>query len=94
MVMSLYCLRDRVACDTAPVFESKNDGTALRAVMSLFKEPGAPPATDMELLHVGTVSHEDPFLLTVVNPPRSIYVPDGPQFIPPTLIEEDNDETV
>lgn len=68
--MYLYTVLDRVAQDTAPVFESKNDGTALRSVAQLFSDPGVNGSPDdYAVMCVAMVEHE-PFKLTPFETPR------------------------
>lgn len=72
MLMYLYTILDRVANDTAPVFESKNDSTALRSVAQMFENPDVPEnPSDYDVLCVGIVEHE-PFKLTVLDQPRRL----------------------
>lgn len=72
MLMFLYTVLDRVANDTAPVFESKNDATALRAVSSMFANPDVTEnINDFDVLCVGSVEHE-PFKLTPYDVPRRL----------------------
>lgn len=72
MLMFLYTILDRVAEDTAPVFESKNDATALRAVSKMFSDPDVTEnPSDFDVLCVGEVEHE-PFKITTFDPPRRL----------------------
>ena len=85
--MFLYCVRDRVAQDTASIFESKNDGTDLRSVAQLFSDPKAPDSADYELLVLGSIEHEDPVSIELYTPPRVINIPRNVQQVtrPPDL---------
>lgn len=76
MIMFLYSILDRVACDTSPVFEAKNDAVAIRSVQQLLADPesGVSNVMDYDLLCVGSVEHE-PFKLIAYDVPRVLSVP-------------------
>lgn len=74
MLSGLYVVYDRVAEEAGPVFQSKNDGTAIRAFRSLTKDAPA-PASEYKLLRVGMFNN-DPVGLDSVSPPVEINVLD------------------
>lgn len=54
----LYVIRDKVAAESGPIFEAKNDGLALRQYSYLMaNQKGASPG-DFELRCLGTIDHE------------------------------------
>ena len=56
-VMNVYTIMDRLAQECGPVFESKNDQTALRGYkLMLRKEQGNP--SEYRLLRIGSIDHE------------------------------------
>lgn len=56
--MKLYTIFDRVAEESGPVFEAKNDGVALRKFQALaLNTEGAQP-DDFKLLSVGEIDHD------------------------------------
>lgn len=80
----LYVIFDRVAQESGPVFEAKNDGVARRQ----YEQASAnqPYAHEMMLLRIGEVDHELN-KVTPVFPAVEVSVTN-----PETWIEEDPDE--
>lgn len=69
--MGLYCMFDRIAEESHPVFESINDGTAMRAFRdAMSKGQGVDPA-DFWLLCVGHIDHTSSLIVPVI-PPRQV----------------------
>lgn len=58
MKMNLYVVFDRVAEESMPCFESRNDGTAFRAYQKQIIEKSDLPEDEMKLLCVGTINHD------------------------------------
>lgn len=73
MKMNLYVVYDRVAEESMPIFESRNDGTALRAYQKGIIEKNDIPEKEFMLLHVGTIEH-DTSEVVPVYPGREVYV--------------------
>jgi len=83
MKMGLYVVYDRVAEESLRVWESRNDGTALRAYQKGMLEDKDVPEEDMMLLCVGSIDHN----LNKIEaefPAREVYVRVG--------LAEDKDE--
>lgn len=57
MISKIYVVYDRVAEESGPVFEAKNDGVAIRQYLHLIKTKNMVPA-DFNLLHVGEIDHD------------------------------------
>lgn len=71
--MNLYVVFDRIARESSPVNEAKNDGVAWRMFKNMMKEKeaqGVNPA-EYQLLHVGVIDHEtnkiEPFVPSEVT---------------------------
>ena len=73
MIMFLYTINDKVAQDTGPVFEAKNDGVAARNFRAMI-EKQAIDASEYKLLCLGSVSHEDPIKIESYEVPREVPV--------------------
>ncbi len=62
MTRRLYVIYDKVALESGPNFEAKNDGIALRNFQRFIAEKKNEDnlffATDMELIRVGTIDKE------------------------------------
>lgn len=56
--MNLYVIFDRVAEESGPIFEAKNDGTAARAARDLVATAKGARAHEFQLLKLGTIDHE------------------------------------
>lgn len=54
--VSLYCIYDRVAEESGPVFEAKNDGVAMRKFQMFMEDK--PFAEDYQLNCIGEYDHE------------------------------------
>lgn len=77
MLMFIYTIYDKIAQESGPIFESKNDLTAARAFHGTI-----PPTTnksEFSLLCVGSVSHE-PVKIIAFETPREIVVNDAAVF--------------
>lgn len=57
MIMGIYVVYDRVAEQSMPIFESRNDGTALRAYQKAIIEQDDIPEKEMMLLRLGEIDH-------------------------------------
>lgn len=55
--MELYVLYDRVAMESGPVFEAKNEAVALRKYL-YFRDENGLDEKDFMLLRVGEIDHE------------------------------------
>ena len=58
MKMQIYTVYDRTAEYSMPVFESRNDGTAMRTYQKSIIEAQDIPEQEMMLLCVGEIDHE------------------------------------
>lgn len=58
MKMGLYVVYDRTAEISNSIFESRNDGTALRTYQKAVIDADEIPEEEMMLLCVGTIDHE------------------------------------
>lgn len=56
--MNLYVIHDRVAQESGPVFEAKNDAVAVRNMRNTLLENQAAKPLEFALLRVGTINHE------------------------------------
>ena len=58
MKVNIYTIYDKVACESGPIFQAKNDTVALRCFMGLIKEtPGVVP-TDYVVYCLGEFDTE------------------------------------
>lgn len=55
--MMLYVIYDKVACESGPIFEAKNDSVAFRDFTKVIQKDPINPA-DFELLRIGSIDHE------------------------------------
>ena len=55
---NMYVVYDRVAEESGPIFEAKNDGTAARAARDLVASAKGAKAHEFQLLKLGTIDHE------------------------------------
>lgn len=58
MKMRIYCVYDRVAEESMPLFESRNDATALRSYQKHVIEKNDIDEKEMMLLCVGIMDHD------------------------------------
>lgn len=71
-IMQVYTIRDRLAKESGPVFESKNNNTALRFYRSGLAAQKL-PESEYELYRIGAIDHEtDRFV--VLDQPELIVV--------------------
>lgn len=54
--MNIYVIYDRLAEESGPLFEAKNDAVARRSMLSQWKNKGV-ELGDVKLLRLGTVDH-------------------------------------
>lgn len=66
--MNLYVIFDRVAEESGPIFEAKNDGTAARAARDLVASAKGAKAHEFQLLKLGTIDHETNAITTLGVP--------------------------
>nr|QJB19765.1 MAG: nonstructural protein [Microvirus sp.] len=59
MKMVLYSIYDSLAQESSPVFESKNNSTAIRACLEVFRGPDHPSVEGYQLQILGEVEHDD-----------------------------------
>lgn len=71
---NLYVIRDRVAEDIGPVFQSINDGVALRAYWELIGKLQA-PKEEFQLLQVGVIDRVKA-TIEAYKTPIEIDIPD------------------
>ena len=55
---NMYVVYDRVAEESGPIFEAKNDGTAARAARELVAALRALRRTSFSFWKLGTIDHE------------------------------------
>ena len=53
MKVNIYTIYDKVACESGPIFQAKNDGVALRCFMSLMKDTPNVNPTDYDVYCLG-----------------------------------------
>jgi len=58
----LYVIYDKVAEESGPIFEAKNDGTALRNYNIFMQKTSPDNLADYELYCVGEIDHETNFV--------------------------------
>jgi uncharacterized protein YehS (DUF1456 family) len=73
MLMNMYVVYDRVAKESGPVFEAKNDDVALRKLRHEFESAKVDIQDDMKLYRVGIIDHEINTIVTVETDPVEIY---------------------
>lgn len=56
MISKLYVIQDRVAEESGPIFESKNDAVAHRNFTKIIQTSTNPD--DFKLIHVGEIDHD------------------------------------
>jgi hypothetical protein len=57
MQTNLYVIYDKVALESGPIFEAKNDGVAFRRYNAILQESDHPD--DFQLLKVGLFDHDN-----------------------------------
>lgn len=55
--MNLYVIHDLLAEESGPIFESKNDATALRQFKRVFEDRPDSDRSSFKLLRLGTIDH-------------------------------------
>ena len=73
MIMGIYVVYDRVAEQSMPIFESKTDGTALRAYQKGIIDADDVPEEEMMLLKLGNINH-DTNMIELLEAPREVEV--------------------
>ena len=58
MKVNIYTIYDKVACESGPIFQAKNDGVALRCFMSLIKDTPNIVPTDYDVYCLGEFDTE------------------------------------
>ena len=58
MKVNIYTIYDKVACESGPIFQAKNDGVALRCFMSLMKETPNVVPSDYDVYCLGEFDTE------------------------------------
>ena len=53
MKVNIYTIYDKVACESGPIFQAKNDGVALRCFMSLMKDTPNVVPSDYDVYCLG-----------------------------------------
>lgn len=71
MKMKLYVIRDKVAEESGPVFEAKNDGVAWRKYQELLSQSQF--SGDYELRYIGSVDHDGDYV-TGTNHPEVVEI--------------------
>ena len=67
MKVNIYTIYDKVACESGPVFQAKNDGVALRCFMSLIKDTPSINPTDYDVYCLGEFDTEARSFVPVDN---------------------------
>lgn len=75
MRVNLYVVYDRIAEESGPVYEAKNDGVAVRKYLQML-EKSAVRLSDYQLLCVGSIDHESN-KLTAFDSPSIIAIEDS-----------------
>lgn len=73
MILNIYCVYDKVAEESMPIWESRNDGAALRAYQKRIIENDDIPEQEMKLLKIGIMDH-DTSTITPISPPEEVAV--------------------
>lgn len=55
--MNLYVIYDMLAEESGPIYESKNDATALRQFKRVFEQRPDSEMSSFKLLRLGTIDH-------------------------------------
>ena len=88
MEQRIYVIYDKVALQSGPVFEARNDGVAYRNFKRfLDNEVTVEYVDDYKLLFVGSINHDSSELVPEI-PPQEV----GPTFDMVDQIEEENQE--
>lgn len=66
--MNLYVILDRVAQESGPVFEAKNDAVAARQARNLVEQARGANALEFQLLRLGSIDHETNAITTLPAP--------------------------
>jgi hypothetical protein len=72
MITQLYTVRDRVAEESGPIFQAKNDGIAYRAYSELLQSATNSKPDDYMLLHLGSYDNETTTIKTTTV--RQVYI--------------------
>lgn len=79
--MRLYCIYDRVAQESGPIYEAKNDAVALRMTQQYIAEHG----DEYYVLYLGDYYH-DPVKLVSLDVP--LRVVSAPEFVEDNQVDE------
>ena len=61
MKVNIYTIYDKVACESGPILQAKNDTVALRCFMSLMKDTPSVNPTDYDVYCLGEFDTESRF---------------------------------
>ena len=64
----LYCLFDKVAETSGPIFEARNDPAAARAVQQMFKNAPDQNPDDYQLFCLGSFNKDEPLICAYEEP--------------------------
>ena len=67
MKVNIYTIYDKVACESGPIFQAKNDTVALRCFMSLMKDTPSVNPTDYDVYCLGEFDTEARSFVPVDN---------------------------
>ena len=67
MKVNIYTIYDKVACESGPIFQAKNDGVALRCFMSLMKETPNVVPSDYDVYCLGEFDTDNRSFVPVDN---------------------------
>lgn len=74
--MRVYVIFDRVAQESGPLFEAKNDAVAVRQARNLIASANGARPDEFRLLYMGDIDH-DTNMLSLASPPVDVeYIHD------------------
>lgn len=65
MIMKLYVIQDKIAEESGPIFEAKNDGVAFRKYQKTINEVGN--SDEYALYCVGEIDHENNVIQPILH---------------------------
>lgn len=72
--MNLYVIHDKLAEESGPLFEAKNDATASRSFNQLIEQNPGTRVTEFALLRLGSIDHATN-AVTLLENPEVVFVP-------------------
>ena len=68
----MYVVFDKVAEESGPIFEAKNDAIALRKFNTMLQSEKVYDQGDYDLFYMGTVDHEKNIVYGIIDPKKVI----------------------